>query len=73
MARRITSRDRTARPRPIRVAGMEWGTAVLAVIACLVVAAGTAVLTGSIAAAVLATTVIALGLVLTLRILRSPS
>ncbi len=52
---------------------MEWGTAVLAVIACLVVAAGTAVLTGSIAAAVLATTVIALGLVLTLRILRSPS
>ncbi|NUP25857.1 MAG: hypothetical protein HOQ44_04035, partial [Nocardia sp.] len=69
MALRITSRDRKARLRPIRVAGMEWGTAVLVVLACLVVAAGTAVLTGSIAAAVLATVFIALGLVVTLRIL----
>ncbi|MGW5383249.1 hypothetical protein [Nocardia sp. NPDC003963] len=72
MALRITSRDRNARPRPVRVAGMEWGTAVLAAIACLVGAVGTAVLTGSIVAAVLATAVIALGLALTLRILRFP-
>ncbi|MGW1738804.1 hypothetical protein ACWCPQ_08325 [Nocardia sp. NPDC001965] len=72
MALRITSRDRKARLRPVRVAGMEWGTAVLVILACLVVAVGTAVLTGSIIAAVLATVVITLGLILTLRILRFP-
>lgn len=70
-ASRSTSRDRIPRPRPVRVAGMEWGTALIAAVSCLVFAVGTALLTRSLLAAVPATAVIALGLFLTLRILRT--
>lgn len=63
--------DMTAlRNRPTRIAGMEWGTALLALATCLIFSTGIAALTQSFATALVATASILLGLGLTLRILR---
>lgn len=68
---RSTARHRSTRRRPVRVAGMERGTALLAAVSCLVFATGTALLTRSPGTTAFATIAIALGLTLTLRILRT--
>ncbi|MBF6452000.1 hypothetical protein [Nocardia cyriacigeorgica] len=61
------------RHRPARIVGMEWGTALLAIAACLIFTAGIAALTGALSTALPATVALALGLFFTLRILRPAS
>lgn len=60
------------RNRPTRIAGMEWGTALLALATCLIFSTGIAAITQSFATALAATAAILIGLGFTLRILRSP-
>lgn len=60
------------RNRPTRIAGMEWGTALLALATCLVFTTGIAAITQSLEAALIATASILAGLGITLRILRTP-
>jgi len=59
--------------RPTRIAGMEWGTALLAVATCLLFAAGIATITHSVATIAIAAASIAVGVALALRILRPNS
>lgn len=59
------------RNRPARIAGMEWGTALLALATCLIFSTGIAAITQSFATALVATASILVGLGITLRILRS--
>lgn len=61
------------RHRPARIVGMEWGTALLAIATCLIFTAGIAALTGTLSTAIPATVALALGLFITLRILRPTS
>ncbi len=66
-------KDMTAlRNRPTRIAGMEWGTALLALATCLIFSTGIAAITQSFSAALIATASILVGLGITLRILRTP-
>lgn len=66
------SKNMTAlRNRPARIAGMEWGTALLALATCLTFTVGIAAITQSVADALIATASIAVGLAVTLRTLRS--
>ncbi|WP_280406742.1 hypothetical protein [Nocardia carnea] len=66
-------KDMTAlRNRPARIAGMEWGTALLALATCLIFGTGIAAITQSFSTALIATASILVGLGITLRILRSP-
>ncbi|WP_328394434.1 hypothetical protein [Nocardia sp. NBC_00416] len=58
--------------QPLRIVGMEWGTALLALITCLLFAVAVVAMTGSVLTAGLATAGIVAGLVMTLRILRFP-
>lgn len=60
------------RNRPTRIAGMEWGTALLALATCLIFTTGIAAITQSFSAALIATASILVGLGITLRILRTP-
>ncbi|MGW0181709.1 hypothetical protein [Nocardia sp. NPDC003345] len=60
------------RNRPARIAGMEWGTALLALATCLIFSTGIAAITQSLGTALVATACILVGLGITLRILRSP-
>ncbi|MEU4315167.1 hypothetical protein [Nocardia sp. NPDC024068] len=60
------------RNRPARIAGMEWGTALLALATCLIFSTGIAALTQSLGTALIATVSILAGLGVALRILRSP-
>lgn len=60
------------RNRPTRIAGMEWGTALLALATCLIFSTAIAALTQSLSAALLATASIIIGLGIALRILRTP-
>ncbi|MEU1981949.1 hypothetical protein [Nocardia sp. NPDC019395] len=60
------------RNRPARIAGMEWGTALLALATCLIFGTGIAAITQSFSTALIATAIILVGLGITLRILRSP-
>ncbi len=63
--------DMTAlRNRPTRIAGMEWGTALLAFATCLIFSTSIAAITQSFTSALLATASILIGLGITLRILR---
>lgn len=63
--------DMTAlRNRPTRIAGMEWGTALLALATCLIFSTSIAAITQSFASALVATASILIGLGITLRILR---
>jgi hypothetical protein len=63
--------DMTAlRNRPTRIAGMEWGTALLALATCLIFSTSIAAITQSFATALVATASILIGLGITLRILR---
>lgn len=63
--------DMTAlRNRPTRIAGMEWGTALLALATCLIFSTSIAAITQSFTTALVATASILLGLGITLRILR---
>lgn len=65
------SEDMTAlRNRPTRIAGMEWGTALLALATCLIFGTSIAAITQSFASALVATASILIGLGITLRILR---
>ncbi|NKY57132.1 MULTISPECIES: hypothetical protein [Nocardia] len=57
--------------RTVRIAGMEWVTALLALAMCLLFAAGIAMLTHSLVATVAATAGIGVGLVAVSRILRT--
>ena len=57
--------------RTVRIAGMEWVTALLALAMCLLFAAGIAMLTHSLVATVVATAGIAMGLAAVSRILRT--
>lgn len=57
--------------RTVRIAGMEWVTALLALAMCLLFATGIAMLTRSPTATVAATAGIAVGLVAVSRILRT--
>jgi hypothetical protein len=67
------SKNMTAlRNRPTRIAGMEWGTALLALATCLIFSTGIAAITQSLSTALIATASILVGLGITLRILRSP-
>lgn len=59
----------TTDDRPARVAGMESGTAVLALAICVILAVGIVALSHSAMAAVLASVAFAGGLVVALRIL----
>ncbi|WP_245551081.1 hypothetical protein [Nocardia paucivorans] len=59
------------RNRPARIAGMEWGTALLALATCLTFTAGIAAITQSATDALVATVSIAVGLAVALRTLRS--
>lgn len=59
------------RNRPARIAGLEWGTALLALATCLTFTAGIAAITQSVTDALIATVSIAVGLAITLRTLRS--
>ncbi|MGI5220737.1 hypothetical protein [Nocardia sp. CA-290969] len=59
------------RTRTVRIAGMEWVTALLALAMCLLFAAGIAMLTRSTVATVVGTAGIAMGLVAVSRILRA--
>jgi hypothetical protein len=56
--------------RPTRIAGMEWGTALLALATCLIFSTSIAAITQSFATALVATASILIGLGITLRILR---
>ncbi|WP_245839453.1 hypothetical protein [Nocardia donostiensis] len=58
------------RNRPTRIAGMEWGTALLALATCLMFTAGIATMTRSVATILIASASIAAGLAVTLKILR---
>ena len=60
------------RNRPNRIAGMEWGTALLALATCLIFSTGIAAITQSLAAALIATASILVGIGIALRILKSP-
>ncbi len=60
------------RNRPTRIAGMEWGTALLALATCLIFSTGIAAITQSFSTAMIATASILVGLGITLRILRTP-
>lgn len=65
------SKDMTAlRNRPTRIAGMEWGTALLALATCLIFSTSIAAITQSLPTALIATASILVGLGITLRILR---
>ncbi|MFQ6329443.1 hypothetical protein ACLMAL_25365 [Nocardia sp. CWNU-33] len=57
------------RNRTHRIAGVEWGTALLALATCFTFTAGIAAITRSFTTAAVSTVCIAAGLVLTLRIL----
>lgn len=57
--------------RTVRIAGMEWVTALLALAMCLLFAAGIAMLTHSLEATVVATACIGMGLAAVSRILRT--
>jgi hypothetical protein len=59
------------RGRTIRIAGVEWVTALLALAMCLLFAAGIAMLTGSVVATVVSAAGIAVGLAAVSKILRS--
>jgi hypothetical protein len=57
------------RNRTHRIAGVEWGTALLALATCLTFTAGIAVITQSVTPAIVSTGFMAAGLALTLKIL----
>nr|WP_227996061.1 hypothetical protein [Nocardia australiensis] len=57
------------RNRTHRIAGVERGTALLALATCLTVTAGIAAITQSLTPAIISTAVIIVGLALTLKIL----
>ncbi|WP_280399960.1 hypothetical protein [Nocardia carnea] len=59
------------RTRTVRIAGMEWVTALLALAMCLLFATGIALLTRSTAATLVGTAGIAVGLAAVSRILRT--
>lgn len=57
------------RNRPTRIAGAEWGTAVLALFTCLVLSFGITALTGSAGTAAAATALLAAAISATSKIL----
>ncbi|MET9288890.1 hypothetical protein ACWEPH_20440 [Nocardia beijingensis] len=59
------------RNRPTRIAGAEWGTAVLALFTCLVLSVGITVLTGSAGTAAAATVLLGAAISATSKILPS--
>lgn len=74
MDRRSVQRSEHPAPRygrTVRIAGMEWVTALLALAMCLLFAVGIAMLTHSLVATVAGTGGIAVGLVAVSRILRT--